>query len=85
MGVLVDSTIHCGDCDNKQVEIRGELSGCIVWLEGICQECGWILTLMELKDRKQSVQNTPKNRLSESQQTQGVKSSDLGVQKGNVL
>jgi len=35
--------------------------------------------------RKQSVQNTPKNRPSESQQTQGVKSSDLGVQKGNVL
>ena len=34
---------------------------------------------------KQSVQNTPKNRPSESQQNQGVKSSDLGVQKGNVL
>ena len=32
-----------------------------------------------------SVQNTPKNRPSESQQNQGVKSSDLGVQKGNVL
>ena len=31
------------------------------------------------------VQNTPKNRPSESQQNQGVKSSDLGVQKGNVL
>jgi Zn ribbon nucleic-acid-binding protein len=33
----------------------------------------------------QGVQNTPKNRPSESQQNQGVKSSDLGVQKGNVL
>ena len=32
-----------------------------------------------------SVQNTPKNRPSESQQNQGVKSSDLGVQKGNVI
>ena len=31
-----------------------------------------------------TVQNTPKNRPSESQQNQGVKSSDLGVQKGNV-
>ena len=30
------------------------------------------------------VQNTPKNTPSESQQNQGVKSSDLGVQKGNV-
>jgi len=33
----------------------------------------------------QSVQNTPKIRPSESQQNQGVKSSDLDVQKGNVL
>ena len=33
----------------------------------------------------QSVQNTPKIRPSESQQNQGVKSSDLGVQKGNVF
>lgn len=37
------------------------------------------------KMRKQGVQNTLKNRPSESQQNQGVKSSDLDVQKGNVL
>ena len=43
---------------------------------GECLDCGWSV---------ETVQNTPKNRLSESQQTQGVKSSDLGVQKGNVL
>ena len=34
---------------------------------------------------KQSVQNTPKKDVSESQQNQGVKSSDLDVQKDNVL
>ena len=34
---------------------------------------------------ERTVQNTLKNRPSESQQNQGVKSSDLDVQKGNVL
>ena len=38
-----------------------------------------------LMTMEHGVQNTPKNRPSESQQNQGVKSSDLDVQKGNVL
>jgi len=43
----------------------------------------WIGLIEYFKER--TVQNTPKKKPSESQQTQGVKSSDLGVQRSNVL
>ena len=42
------------------------------------------ISSVDYKMRKRSVQNTPKKKHSESQQNQGVKSSDLDVQKGNV-
>ena len=70
---MSDINIDCPNCDTY-------LS---IWVSpsegemfGHCDECGWSV---------ETVQNTPKNRSSESQQNQGVKSSDLGVQKGNVL
>ena len=66
--------IDCLNCKEGNVDLHvdphmGEMFG-------ECLDCGWSV---------ETVQNTPKNRPSESQQTQGVKSSDLGVQKGNVL
>lgn len=70
---MSDIWIDCPNCESSLPIWVSPHEGVMF---GKCDECGWSV---------ETVQNTPKNRLSESQQNQGVKSSDLGVQKGNVL